>query len=572
MKLLLTAINAKYIHSNLAVYSLKAYADRKDMDIQILEYTINHYEEDMLQEIYKQKGDILCFSCYIWNIDLVLSLVKEFHKICPQVPIWLGGPEVSYDAYEVLKNHEEVSLVMMGEGEETFRELLQMVQEQNIDRSEIKGIAYRKDDGTIQVNQPREALNMDQLPFVYKEEDIAQFEHKIMYYETSRGCPFSCSYCLSSVDHGVRFRNIELVKKELQFFLDHRVKQVKFVDRTFNCHRDHARNIWEYLVEHDNGVTNFHFEISADILTEEDLVLFQTMRPGLIQLEIGVQSTYEPTIEEIDRTMDLERLTKIVAQINAFENIHQHLDLIVGLPYENYERFIQSFNDVHHMKPNQLQLGFLKVLKGSKMHRMREEYGIAYWDKAPYEVLYTKWISYDEVLRLKGVEEMVEVYYNSNQFVYTLQYLLHFFKTPYAFYEALSLYYEKEGLHLLKHNRLARYEILMDFVKEQALECTGLELDVLEEIMLYDLYLRENIKKRPSWAKDVISVEMKKKYQMYYKEHKTSHIEPFSFDVKKTASTGTRVRESMDIAFHYEERNPLTYEAIIKKVTPLQMP
>lgn len=562
MKLLLTAINAKYIHSNLAVYSLKAYANREDVDIQILEYTINHYEEDILQELYKQGGDLLCFSCYIWNIDMVLSLAKEFHKLRPDVSIWLGGPEVSYDAYEVLKNHQEVSLVMMGEGEETFKQLLSMKQEGTIALADIKGIAYRTKDGQIHVNPEREVLDMDTLPFVYQNEDMKEFENKIIYYETSRGCPFSCSYCLSSVDRNVRFRKKELVEQELQFFLDHNIKQVKFVDRTFNCYREHARNIWEYITEHDNGITNFHFEVSADILTDEDLELFKRMRPGLIQLEIGVQSTYEPTIQEIDRTMDLERLKSIVSRINSYENIHQHLDLIVGLPYEDYSRFIQSFNDVHAMNPNQLQLGFLKVLKGSKMHRMRKEYGIAYWDKAPYEVLYTNWIGYDEVLKLKGVEEMVEVYYNSNQYIHTISYLLHFFESPYHLYEGLAQYYEKKGLHLLKHNRLARYEILMDFIKESALSHKDFEIEILEDIMLYDLYLRENVKKRPSWAKDQVS--LKKLYQPYYKEHKTAHIEAFGFDVKKTAKAGKKVGNPCHMAFHYEERNPLTYEAVTK--------
>ncbi len=564
MKVLLTAMNAKYIHSNLAVYSLKAYANRPDIDIQILEYTINHYEEDILQDLYKQGGDILCFSCYIWNIDMVLSLTKEIHKLRPDLPIWLGGPEVSYDAYEVLKQHEEISLIMMGEGEQTFLELMEMKQDGTYSLSDIKGIAYRLEDGTIRVNEEREALDMSTIPFVYNDEIMSQFENKIIYYETSRGCPFSCSYCLSSVDRGVRFRKKELVEKELQFFLDHKVKQVKFVDRTFNCHYEHARNIWRYITEHDNGITNFHFEVSADIIKEEDLLLFQKMRPGLIQLEIGVQSTYDPTIKEIDRTMDLELLKGIVEKINSYENIHQHLDLIVGLPYEDYERFIVSFNDVHAMKPNQLQLGFLKVLKGSKMHRLRKEYGIVYWDKAPYEVLYTNWVSYDEVLQLKGVEEMVEVYYNSNQYMNTIRYLLHFFETPYDFYHQLAMYYEKNGFNEYKHNRLTRYEILMKFILEWNIENKKVDISVLENIMLYDLYLRENIKKRPSWASD--QAEWKKQYQIYYKQHKTAHIEHFLFDVVETAKSGKKIGQPRHYMFHYEERNPLTNDASVEQL------
>lgn len=562
MKVLLTALNAKYIHSNLAVYSLKAYANREDIDIQILEYTINHYEEDILQDLYKQGGDVLCFSCYIWNIDMVLSIAREIHKVRPELPIWLGGPEVSYDAYQVLKEQEHISLVMMGEGEQTFLELLDLYQDKKRSLDEIKGIAYRAEDGTIHVNPQRETLDMSEIPFVYSDDLMEQFENKIIYYETSRGCPFACSYCLSSVEKSVRFRKAELVERELQFFLDHKVKQVKFVDRTFNCNFDHARNIWRYITEHDNGITNFHFEVSADILKEEDLLLFQKMRPGLIQLEIGVQSTYEPTIKEIDRTMNLDSLKGIVERINSYENIHQHLDLIVGLPYEDYEQFIMSFNDVHAMKPNQLQLGFLKVLKGSKMHRLRKEYGILYWDKAPYEVLSTNWLTYDEILLLKGVEEMVEVYYNSNQYVNTLRYLLHFFQTPYDFYHSLARYYEEKGLNEYKHNRLARYEILMDFIKEWNQEKEEIEISILEDIMLYDLYLRENVKKRPSWARD--QSEWKKIYQPYYKQNKTIHIEHFLFNVIETAKSGTKVGEESHIAFSYEQRNPLTNDAIVK--------
>ena len=565
MKVLLTAINARYIHSNLAVYSLKAYANREDINIEIFEYTINHYVEDILQDLYKQGGDVLCFSCYIWNIDMVISLAKEIHKLRPDVPIWVGGPEVSHNAYQVLSNHKEISIVMMGEGEQTFLELLEMKQDGSRQLSDIKGIAYRKEDGSICINEPREVLDMSTIPFVYQDDMMKKFENKIIYYETSRGCPFACSYCLSSVDRKVRFRKKELVEQELQFFLDHKVKQVKFVDRTFNCHREHARNIWEYITKHDNGVTNFHFEVSADILKEEDLILFQKMRPGLIQLEIGVQSTYEPTIKEIDRTMNLERLKAIVEKINSYENIHQHLDLIVGLPYETYERFIVSFNDVHAMNPNQLQLGFLKVLKGSKMHRLRKEYGIAYWDKAPYEVLYTNWVTFDEVLRLKGVEEMVEVYYNSNQYVNTIRYLLHFFESPYAFYDSLARYYEEKGLNEYKHNRLARYEILMDFLKVWNEEKQTIDLVIIEDIMLYDLYLRENVKKRPYWAKD--QSVWKKAYHPYYKQYKTAHVEQFQFDVVETAKSGKIVGEPCHIGFHYEERNPLTYDATTKVVT-----
>lgn len=567
MKVLLNAINAKYIHSNLAVYSLRAYAEQmitksNQMQIEILEYTINHYIEDILQDIYRKKADVCAFSCYIWNIDFVFTLTKELHKLCPDMPIWVGGPEVSYNAINVLTEHEEINLVMMGEGEETFAELVQAISEGRA-QEEIEGIAIRGEEGKIIVNDFRKPLDMSCLPFIYSEQDLKNFENKILYYETSRGCPFSCSYCLSSIERNVRFRSWEQVRQELQFFLDQRVVQVKFVDRTFNCNRAHARRIWSYITEHDNGITNFHFEVSADLLQDEDLILFQKMRMGLIQLEIGVQSTYEPTIQEIDRTMDLKRLKEIVDKIHSYGNIHQHLDLIAGLPEETYKQFQQSFNEVYAMKPDQLQLGFLKVLKGSKMHQMQKNYGLAYWDKAPYEVLFTKWICYDEILILKGIEEMVEVYYNSGQFVNTICYLLYFFENPYCFYEALAIYYKKEELHLLKHNRLARYEILMKFALEK-IKKQRFEQKILEEIMLYDLYLRENVKKRPWWAADQSS--FKKFYQPYYKENRTAHIEKFCLDPVETAKTGKKSGHEVHLMFHYDKRNPLTNNALVEKL------
>lgn len=570
MKLLLTAINAKYIHSNLAVYSLKSYVSRNDVEIQIAEYTINNYTEDILKEIYKQKADIVVFSCYIWNIDIVLEVLRELKKVSPHTKIWVGGPEVSYDAPEVLKANDEIDLVMIGEGEETFKELLDACMEDK-SFSDVAGIAYKKGESIVKT-KGRPQISMDILPFVYK--DLKGFENKIIYYETQRGCPFSCSYCLSSIDKGVRFRSVDLVCKELQFFIDQCVKQVKFVDRTFNCNRRHSTTIWTYLMEHDNGITNFHFEISADLLTEEDLALFALMRPGLIQLEVGVQSTYGQTIEEIDRTMDFDCVSKKVQGVNALLNIHQHLDLIVGLPYEDLDTFRRSFNDVHALRPNQLQLGFLKVLKGSKMHEKKDEYGILYRSHAPYEVLETKWISYDQVLLLKSVEEMVEVYYNSSQFVYSMEYLLHFFKEPFECYYALAQYYEKQGLTGIKHTRLARYEILRKFAMEQY----HVDVLALEDLLLYDLYLRENIKSRPSWAKDTGRYKriyneffQSKELSMIYFEEgkydsktgvKVTHIEPFVVDILQTSRLGKTIYKRQHVMFDYSRRNPLTYEAM----------
>ena len=514
MKYLLAAINAKYIHSNLGVYSLKRYAEEKlaaagGIRIELGEYTINHQMERILQDIYKRSPDVVGFSCYIWNILYVKELVRNLKKVMPGVHIWLGGPEVSYDAEKVLSELPEAELVMLGEGEETFRQLVELAERTGADERElqwkkslasIRGITYRTEEGKLCTTGPAPLMNLDELPFSY--ENLEGLEHRIIYYESSRGCPFSCSYCLSSIDKKVRFRSLELVKKELGFFLERKVPQVKFVDRTFNCKKSHSMEIWRYLLEHDNGVTNFHFEVSADLLDEEELALIGQMRPGLIQLEIGVQTTYPETIAEIRRRMDLEKLAANVAAVNERKNVHQHLDLIAGLPFETLERFQQSFDDVYRMEPEQLQLGFLKVLKGSYMAEMAKTYGIEYQSQPPYEVLSTRWLSYGDLILLKGVEEMVEVYYNSGQFRAVIKKLETEFASPFSLYESLARYYEEHNLTGISHNRLARYEILYDFIRELPAG-EGRRSETYRDLLMYDLYLRENVKSRPSFAGDL---------------------------------------------------------------------
>ena len=454
MNIILTAINAKYIHSNLAVYSLKAFVPRYEEEISIREYTINQPLDDILMDLYEAGPDVVCFSCYLWNIQYVEQIITELPKILPDTGIWLGGPEVSYNATEMLGRYPMVSGIMCGEGEETFLELTEYFHGEGKELRGIKGIVFRDRDGAIIQNESRPVMDLSSIPFVY--EKLDGFRNRIIYYESSRGCPFSCSYCLSSIDKCLRFRDIGLVKRELQFFIDHEVPQVKFVDRTFNCRHDHAMAVWVYIREHDRGKTNFHFEIAADLLNEEELRLINSMRPGLIQLEIGVQSVNPRTIREICRRMDLDKVRSNTARIREAGNVHQHLDLIAGLPHENIESFERSFNEVYGMRPEQLQLGFLKVLKGSLMHEKAEEYGILYQDRAPYEVLSTRWLSYGEIIRLKKVEEMVEVYYNSAQFANTLRRLEGHFPSAFAMYEALGAYYEKNGLYGMNHSRIAR--------------------------------------------------------------------------------------------------------------------
>ena len=649
MRFLLCGINAKYIHSNLAIFSLKAYADRKkipEAEIILKEYTINNYVEDILQDLYEEKADVVIFSCYIWNISFVRELAAELKKVSPDVKIWAGGPEVSYAANKFLMENPAFDLIMQGEGEEVFSELIRLTVEEKcrikdvykqseskkvlsgivekrysierkqavkeekdiedkhfagednvyptnyIDMSKLQklqGIAVRDFLGEAALGNAESnignktkiintgfatLMDMDTIPFVY--EDFHLFEHKILYYETSRGCPFCCSYCLSSVDKTVRFRSLPIVKKELDAFLEAKVPQVKFVDRTFNCNRQRAIDIWSYLVEHDNGITNFHFEISSDLLGEEELELFAKMRPGLIQLEIGVQSTNGETVDAIHRHMDLDKLFHYVDRVHELGNIHQHLDLIAGLPYENYERFGCSFDDLYAHEPDQLQLGFLKVLKGTMMEEEVKKYSILYRNQPPYEVLGTKWLSYDEIILLKGVEELVELYYNSGQYTLTLKYAVPFFESPFRFYEMFSAWYRGKGYHKLNHNRLEKYNILREFLREHIDEN---EWDTLDEIMLYDMYLRENVKGRPAWAKD--TAQYKKEWKALYREQgeklfpedvqagiydskraaNQSHIEVFEINIKKFEQSGQVEKKQVFCLFDYSRRNPLNRAA-----------
>lgn len=551
MKILLAACNAKYIHSNLAVYNLKSCSGEYSSSVVVKEYTINQIRDDILKDIYLEQPDVVCFSCYIWNISFVRELVPDLKKILPQVEFWAGGPEVSYDAVEFLKKNPVFFGVMVGEGEETFHELAGYYIERKPETlSGIRGVAFRDENKGRDIVHTgwRELMDLSKVPFAYS--NLTEFKNRIIYYESSRGCPFSCSYCLSSIDKKLRFRDIGLVKKELQFFIDNKVPQVKFVDRTFNCKHDHAMEIWRYITENDNGITNFHFEISADLLRAEELALMKTMRPGLIQLEIGVQSTNPQTIKAIRRTMDFEKLKGIVEQIHSFGNIHQHLDLIAGLPYEGYDSFHKSFCDVYALRPEQFQLGFLKVLKGSHMMEMTGEYQILYKDREPYEVLSTAWLTYGEILRLKMVESMVEVYYNSGQFKNTLVFLEKYFDDPFRMYEALGRFYEKKGYSEISHSRMRRYEILMEFAGEQK----EIPSEALSDVMLLDLYLRENLKSRPSFASDQKPYErLIWDYRKAKKIPKTAHIEVF--------------RDGKKLLFDYTDRDPLTNNAQLTDIT-----
>ena len=592
MKFLLTAINAKFIHSNPAIYSLRACAGEKLQPyVELAEFTINESLESILEGIWKRQPEVIGFSCYIWNWKMVQEILAELPKILPETEIWLGGPEVTYDGPGLLKKFPQVTGIMVGEGEATFRELLEKYLQEAEDEAQPDGLqkSMRIAERFGQIpglclasgyTAPRELTDLTTLPFLY--EDMEPFTNRIIYYETSRGCPYRCSYCLSSIDKKVRLRDISVVKRELQFFLDQKVKQVKFIDRTFNCDHKHAMEIWQYIYEHDNGVTNFHFEISADILREEEIALLNRFRPGLAQLEIGVQSTNPDTIRAIHRVMDVDKLERIVAAIHRGQNIHQHLDLIAGLPYEDYESFGRSFDRVYGMRPEQLQMGFLKVLKGSDMHEHAEEYGIRYLEQPPYEVLYTNWISYGEIRRLKRIEEMVELYYNSGQFTHTLPFLEKAFPGAFAMYETLADFYREQGYFTNSPARSYRYQILLAFAEQYDSENSG----IYRELLTYDMYLRENLKSRPTFAAEStegIKEDIRQFYQTEEQERsylpayvqydwkqlsRMTHLEPFHYPVwDMTELSDFRNREKNPpaeyrfVLFDYQIRNPLNYEA-----------
>ena len=542
-KILLVAVNAKYIHSNLAVYSLRAAARAYADQIEIAEYTINQQPDQVLGDIYRRQPDVVAFSCYIWNGEMIGELLQELPKVLPQAELWVGGPEVSYDAPEFLKRYPKVRGVMRAEGERSFPELASYYIEETDSLDQISGITYRDETGELRENPWAEPVNMDEIPFVY--EDLNDFNHKIIYYESSRGCPFRCSYCLSSIDKRVRFRSLPLVKKELQIFLDAQVPQVKFVDRTFNCNPKRTVELLQWILEHDNGITNFHFEIAADIITEEELAIMEKMRPGLIQLEIGVQSTNPLTVEAIHRTMDLTKLKNVVDRVKSFGNIHQHLDLIAGLPYEDVDSFQKSFDDVYAMKPDQLQLGFLKVLKGSGMRDDALGYGISWHERAPYEVLTTDWLSYGDVLLLKGVEDMVEVYYNSRQFDRTIEKIMEQYASPFLFFKELADFYDREGLAGIGHARIARYEILRRFLSEEK----GWDLKSYDQCMVLDLYARENLKSRPAFAPDLSPYKEQLK-AMTREYGRQVHVEVLEQE-----------QGSVYLMFDYRTRDPLTGDA-----------
>ena len=461
-QILLVALNAKYIHSNPAVYSLAACANAVSDNVSLAEFTINDRYEDVLRGILMRKPEVIGFSVYIWNVEFMKQLMEDIHRIAPSIRLMAGGPEASNDPETYLAWCE---LVMLGEGERNFRTIAACIKEQReIPLAKMEGVAYKDPEMVIHAPGPESVLDMDQIPFLYK--GLEPFENRIIYYESSRGCPFRCSYCLSSIEKKVRYRSMDHVREELRYFLDQKVKQVKFIDRTFNSSSRRALEIWTFIKDHDNGVTNFHFEIGADLLTEDELQLLSTLRPGLVQLEIGIQSTHEPTMQAIHRTADNSRIFHNVRQLRRAYNINLHTDLIAGLPYEDYIHFQKSFNDIYPLYADQLQLGFLKVLKGTEMYERRQEYGLIYSSRQPYEIFATKWISYEEIAKLHRVCDAVELFYNSRMFRRSLKYLEQFFDSPFAMYEAMADYLDRHHLAGVGISVKKKYDILEAFGME----------------------------------------------------------------------------------------------------------
>lgn len=580
MKILLVAVNAKYIHSNPAVHSLKACAGEYEDCVEIAEYTINQQPSYIMREIYRRRPDVIAFSCYIWNRGIMDAVLPDLHKLLPHADFWAGGPEVSHDAAGAI-GRWRLRGVITGPGETAFARM-----------AAAYGTGTAEElPAVLDGNRMRPKL--DQLPFWY--ENMEDFTHRIIYYESSRGCPFSCSYCLSSIDRSMDFRSVDRVFRELDFFLDKKVPQVKFVDRTFNCRKEHALPILRHILAHDNGETNFHFEIAADLLDEDYFAVMEKLRPGAVQLEIGVQSTCPETIAEIHRRMDFHKVASVVRRISSWRNIHIHLDLIAGLPFEDLQRFRISFDDVYSLRPQQLQLGFLKVLKGSDMERLAPGYDLIYADQPPYEVLSTRWLSYEDLCRLKQIEETVELYYNSGQFAHTLEFMLSRFHGPYAMYESLAAWFDRHALFGVQSSRIRKYEILLEWgiacilgepqtpplsgqtgtggqirsdvpsIKDEA----DSQISRLKEVLLYDLYLREHMKNRPAFApsqepwKEVIHDALHRESLEHTRFPELADCNYRELTKRLHGEVFTHIfDEPTLVLFGYERRDPLTNNGI----------
>ncbi len=484
MKILLTTLNSKFIHTNLAIRYLKQMVkDIEDINVDIREYTINNELDFILKDIYTNNYDVILFSTYIWNVNDIVKLCNNLKKVKPNIKIALGGPEVTYDSEEAMKKYDFIDYILYGEGELIFRDFTKyLIGDMKIE--DVDGIVYRSNDSII-TNKPMKLLeNLDLIPSPYEELDKKEYENRIVYYETSRGCPFNCQYCLSSAIEGLRYFSIDRVKKDLKKLIDARVSQIKFIDRTFNANKKFAMEIMKFLMENDNGYTTYHFEVTAHLLTDDMLEFLKDCKEGLFQFEIGVQSTNEKVLDAVGRRDDFKKLSYVVQKIASFRNIHQHLDLIAGLPYEDYSSFENSFNDVFNLGIEHLQLGFLKMIKGTGIRNQADEHEFRYKDYPPYEVLYNKYISYNEILKLKDIEEILERYFNSKNFVLSMRYIIHNYykESPFKFFEEFATYFNDNGYFNASQGKNQLYKILVDFYTDKI----NIETELFKEIVKYD--------------------------------------------------------------------------------------
>lgn len=558
MKTIFVALDAKYIHTNLAIRSVKSYIQSKsDLDILLSEHTINQPKRQILQDLYLHQGNVYIFSCYLWNIALVRELTCELKTILPKTMIFLAGPEATYQVQSLLEQLP-IQGVLLGEGEVTTLSLLTHLQTgQSIEA--VSGLFL-----PTGKTPPATPMDMDELVFAY--EDLDTLNHRVLYYESMRGCPFSCSYCLSSVEQGVRTRSFQKVCEDLDIFLANKVPQVKFVDRTFNCKPEHALQIWSYLIQHDNEITNFHFELAGELISPEMSMLLEQARPGLFQFEVGVQSTNPKTLAAIHRPLSFEKLKQALSPIFAQNRIHLHLDLIAGLPFENFNQFQQSFCDVYSLRPHQFQLGFLKVLAGSDMEQHTQEYGLSYEPTPPYEVLQTNWLSFEELRILKGVEEMVEIYYNSGRFSHLIQELEEDYSTDaFSFYLSLwKVYDQKVGNNPI--SKIGYYEVLYNWITAYNLEGNL----TYPWLCRYDLLLHELPKKMPKWVMVEGVQQYREEIKLFYHNpaniakylpayqgkdpkyiSRVTHLEFFPFD------PSTKKQSITPILFDYQQRTVL---------------
>ena len=571
MKILLTTLNSKFIHTNLAIRYLREYV-RDLVDVDIREYTINNDLDYILKDIHKNKYDVILFSTYIWNVNDIVKLCENIKKINPDIKIALGGPEVSYDSYEAMNKYSFVDYILCGEGEVVFRDLVMYLQG-NKKIEDVDGIVYRSDNKVIS-NRPQNLLeNLDEIPSPYENLNPEEYENRIVYYETSRGCPFNCQYCLSSTLKGLRYFGIDRVKRDLKSLIDARVSQIKFIDRTFNANKGFAKEIMNFLMENDNDYTTYHFEVTAHLLDNDMLEFLKNCKEGLFQFEIGVQTTNQKSLDEVGRRDDFSRLSEVVQTIASYRHIHQHLDLIAGLPYEDYNSFENSFNDVFNLGIEHLQLGFLKMIKGTGVRNRADKHGYRYKDYPPYEVLYNDYISYTEILKLKDIEEILEKYYNSKNFVLSMRYIIfnHYEQSPFKFFETFAKYFDEGGYFDVAQGKNQLYKILLDFYYEVINENN----EIFNEILKFDYISLGKTSNLPQFFNTYTIDDFKNKCHLFLQDEeniiryipnfenkpakhiiKYVHFEPFSFDIIKLKENIKNVSKKKEnvIMFAYDDK------------------